>query len=62
MVMWLNLALEEFVPLPEFGLPEPTANPDAEWKQKCRWKSNEIGGGEVARRVIGACYILGEWT
>ncbi|CCO36717.1 Armadillo repeat-containing protein 8 [Rhizoctonia solani AG-1 IB] len=62
MVMWLNLALEEFVPLPEFGLPEPTSNPDAEWKQKCRWKSNEIGGGEVARRVIGACYILADFV
>ncbi|KAF8738244.1 ARM repeat-containing protein, partial [Rhizoctonia solani] len=61
MVMWLNLALEEFVPLPEFGLPEPTASSGSqtEWMKKCRWKSNELGGGEIARRVVGACYILG---
>ncbi|KAJ1300856.1 hypothetical protein OPQ81_002495 [Rhizoctonia solani] len=68
MVMWLNLALEEFVPYVEPGsqavVPEPIpgSNPKTEWMKKCRWKPNEVGGGEIARRVIGACYILADFV
>ncbi|CAE6417119.1 unnamed protein product [Rhizoctonia solani] len=68
MVMWLNLALEEFVPSPDssfqISVPESIVNPDPklQWMQKCRWKPNEIGGGEVARRVVGACYILADFV
>ncbi|CAE6476514.1 unnamed protein product [Rhizoctonia solani] len=68
MVMWLNLALEEFVPSPDssfqISVPESIINPDPklQWMQKCRWKPNEIGGGEIARRVVGACYILADFV
>ncbi|CAE6436793.1 unnamed protein product [Rhizoctonia solani] len=67
MVMWLNLALEEFVPSPDsiyqINVPESLVNPDPklQWMQKCRWKPNEIAGGEIARRVVGACYILADF-
>ncbi|CAE6463482.1 unnamed protein product [Rhizoctonia solani] len=68
MVMWLNLALEEFVPSPDssfqISVPESMINPDPklQWMQKCRWKPNETGGGEVARRVVGACHILADFV
>ncbi|KAB5588296.1 Armadillo repeat protein [Ceratobasidium theobromae] len=68
MVMWLNLAFEEFAPAPDssfrISTPDPPAhpNPKTQWMQKCRWKPNEIGGGEVARRVVGACYIIADFV
>ncbi|CAE6497009.1 unnamed protein product [Rhizoctonia solani] len=63
MVMWLNLALEEFVPSDSNSKNGVQAsNSKTQWMQECRWKPNEIGGGEIVRRVIGACYILADFV
>ncbi|KAF8597845.1 ARM repeat-containing protein [Ceratobasidium sp. AG-I] len=37
----------------------PSSNTGVE---KCRWRANEVGGGEAARRVVGACYILADFV
>ncbi|KAG9118662.1 hypothetical protein FRC07_006712, partial [Ceratobasidium sp. 392] len=54
LIAWLNLTLEDFAPGPESP---PTSDAD-----KCRWKSSEVGGGDIARRVVRACHILADFV
>ncbi|KAG8723862.1 hypothetical protein FRC09_001441 [Ceratobasidium sp. 395] len=54
LVAWLNVTFEDFAPGPESA---PTSDTD-----KCRWKANEVGGGEIARRVVRACHILADFV